>query len=365
MIVIFIIFILFAFIIFYNIIIWIRKRELRRANADEIGENGAIREGLKDPFKEINNAFKKIPEGIKKAEKEAKKGFNKLGGEFNKIGKEIGDKTTGAFNEVKKGTEGAFKQVENTFKQLGDEIKNTMVNEIAKPFAVITNIFDMITCYFNGIGDIFVAIGRYIGCFFEKLVNLPTCFLYYFLDIIYYSTIGLIIWFLGLIFPPFKQFVKIVYDAMMKIDKMSFDSTGFHIFKYQESVLNRCYRCKGLTGIPNLKEKCSKKGDPRIDPRTTTCTDKKDPDEDEDAEYKSKFSSLTSGNDDNSNDNSGSSSSTTRTNSDNTTTKRTSYFSSGTNSDQNNASDEINRDEIRSRFSTKTISEQEVEGRDI
>lgn len=268
MVVIFSIFIIILFIVLYNILLWIQTREQTRAAADEFGEYGEVREGLKvkDPFKEISKGFKKIPDGFKKAQKEASKGFNKLGntikkqttGAFNKVGGEIKK----AANEAKKGT----KMIEGLIKKELNKVFKTLKKEITKPFDVIMRfinqiktVFDQIKCFFTGIGDVFIAIGNYFICGVEKIVSLPSCFLYYFLDILYNIFIALPIWFLTLIFPPLKQIVKMVYGFMMQIDSASYKSTGFHIFRYQEGVLNRCYRCKGLTKIPNIAERCFSK----------------------------------------------------------------------------------------------------------
>jgi len=286
MIIIFTLFIIFILIIFYNIIVWLRSHELTRSwseeedmnDVDEIDENGMIREGMKtkDPFKEIGKFFKKIPNDIKKraenTKKDLNKGFNFVKKNAQKGVNEIKQGAQKGFNETKKFSEKKFNEVKKGAEKSLKEIKNitkVIEKEIGKPIKMIKDVIAMITCYFNGIGDIFMAFGSYIMCGLNKIISLPSCTLYYFLDIIYYIFIGLPIWFLTLIFPPLKQVVKLVYNFMMQIDKFCFESTGFHVFKYQESVLKRCYRCEGLKGIPNLKEMCSKKKEVKVETKSS------------------------------------------------------------------------------------------------
>ena len=289
MIIIFTLFIIFIIIIFYNILIWLREKELKRSilysgdDDEDIDENkdknGIIREGMKgkkDPLKEMGNFFKKIPNEMKniskKAQKETQKGMNVVKKSAQKGVNEIKKGTLKGFNEAKKLSQKGFNEVkkgaEKGLKAINN-ITKVIEKEIAKPINMIKDVITMITCYFNGIGEIFVAIGSYIMCGVSKIVTLPSCFLYYFLDILYYIFIALPIWFLTLIFPPLKGIVKNVYNSMMQIDKFCYNSTGFHIFKYQESVLNRCYRCQGLKGIPNLKEMCSKKKNVEVKTKTS------------------------------------------------------------------------------------------------
>lgn len=272
MVVVFAIFIIILFIVLYNALIWLHKREqkLQFIDADEIGNDGSIREGLKvkkpkDPFKEISNAFKKIPDGFKKAQKEASKGFNKLGntvkkettGAFNKVGGEVKK----AANEAKK----ASKKLEGMIKKEMNGIFKKLKKEITGPFTKIQEVFNRITCFFTGIGEVFIVIGNYFACGVEKIVSMPSCFLYYFLDIIYNIFIALPIWFFTLIFPPLKQVVNMVYKFMMQIDSAAYKSTGYHVFRYQEKVLDRCYRCKGLTKIPNIAERCFSKKKKKVE----------------------------------------------------------------------------------------------------
>jgi hypothetical protein len=154
-----------------------------------------IQEGL-DIGKEIQKTFEKPAKDIKKATTK----------EFNKAKKE----TTKGFNVVKKGTEKLGKDITKGF----DDI-----------FAEVTNIFN------------------YIACAFDKIRTLPDCFFWYFLDIIY----GVIYMFYSMLsaaIPPLKDAAKLVGEAIKTADKFIFDMTGFHIAKYPQPVLKKCYLCK-------------------------------------------------------------------------------------------------------------------------
>ena len=165
-----------------------------------------IQEGL-DIGKEIQKTFEKPAKDIQKA---TTKEFNKAKKETTKGFNVVKKETTKGFNVVKKGTEKLGKDITKGF----DDI-----------FAEVTNIFN------------------YIACAFDKIRTLPDCFFWYFLDIIY----GVIYMFYSMLsaaIPPLKDAAKLVGEAIKTADKFIFDMTGFHIAKYPQPVLKKCYLCK-------------------------------------------------------------------------------------------------------------------------
>jgi len=165
-----------------------------------------IQEGL-DIGKEIQKTFEKPAKDIQKA---TTKEFNKAKKETTKGFNVVKKETTKGFNVVKKGTEKLGKDITKGF----DDI-----------FAEVTNIFN------------------YIACAFDKIRTLPDCFFWYFLDIIY-GVIYMFYSMLSVAIPPLKDAAKLVGEAIKTADKFIFDMTGFHIAKYPQPVLKKCYLCK-------------------------------------------------------------------------------------------------------------------------
>lgn len=177
-----------------------------------------LREGL-DIGKEMRKAFEKPIKDVKKstekefkkAKKETTKGFDVVKKGTEKATKEVKKETTKGFNVVKKGAEKAAKEVQKGF----DEI-------------------------FEGIQNII----SYITCAFDKIKNLPNCFFWYFLDIIY-GVFYMFYSMLAFAIPPLKDAGKTTWKALKSADNMIYDTAGFRIMRYPKDVMNKCYLCKG------------------------------------------------------------------------------------------------------------------------
>lgn len=169
------------------------------------------------------------------------------------IGNAAKKATNKGFNQAKAGLNKVGQQAKKGFDKVGKEAK--------KGFDKMAGAFNKINAFFICIGILFKSIGSYITCGFEKLLALPSCLLYYLLDFVYNVTIGLPLWFLTWLFPPLGDIVKIIYDVMMMIDDFAHSMTGFHVFKYQDSVQKRCYMCK-IIPFPNFTNmsKCGVSG---------------------------------------------------------------------------------------------------------
>lgn len=86
------------------------------------------------------------------------------------------------------------------------------------------------------------AIETFVKCTIKMIVNFPRCFIYYFLEIVgfvLYLPIMLIVWAFGAREIEISMW-KMVYD----FDNLVNSVAGFHLFKYSNSILNKCYRCK-------------------------------------------------------------------------------------------------------------------------
>jgi hypothetical protein len=149
--------------------------------------------------------------------------------------------------KVVEGAKNIFNEITRFFKKIGHGF-----DEIGEIFKKIVKGFQMIQNVFNCIGKVFKSIGSYIDCGVNKIKSLPSCFLYYMLDTLYYIFIGIPVWFLEYVFPPLKKIFDFIGGLFMKIDNFVHKTTKFHVFKYQDSVLGRCYTCN-ITPFPNFK----------------------------------------------------------------------------------------------------------------
>ena len=177
-----------------------------------------IKEGL-DIGKEMRKAFEKPIKDVKKATEK----------EFKKAKKE----TTKGFNVVKKGTEKAAKEAKKGTEMVVKETKKG-TEKVAKQAK-------------KGFDDIFAGIENiisYITCAFDKIKNLPSCFFWYFIDIIY-GVFYMFYSMLAFAIPPLKDVGKMTWKALKSADNMIHDTAGFRIMGYPKDVMNKCYLCKG------------------------------------------------------------------------------------------------------------------------
>jgi len=86
-----------------------------------------------------------------------------------------------------------------------------------------------------------------IVCAVKLLVKLPDCFIYYLLHMIgttIYIPFKLFFWIFQL-----KSIESQIFKWIYQIDDVVYGTTNYHIFRFDNSILNDCYRCK------NKKEK--------------------------------------------------------------------------------------------------------------
>lgn len=86
------------------------------------------------------------------------------------------------------------------------------------------------------------AIDDFVKCTIKMIVNFPQCFIYYLLEIIgniLYLPIMLIVWAFGM-----SEIEISMWKMVRDFDNLVNSVAGFHLFKYSNSILNKCYRCK-------------------------------------------------------------------------------------------------------------------------
>jgi hypothetical protein len=137
----------------------------------------------------------------------------------------------------------------------------------SKLFRSIKNFFTKTlgTFFTKTIGGAFKALGKYILrfliwmwkvirwiglwliCGFNKILRLPQCFLWYFLEFVgfvVYLPFRILFALIDLIYPGFN---KIVYDFwcfLYRLDNSVYSATGFHFMHYPDEIIETCYRCK-------------------------------------------------------------------------------------------------------------------------
>lgn len=172
--------------------------------------------GIKSFFRKIGKAFKEIP----------------------KIGKKIG---------------GGFSKMGSGFRKMTDFIKKIVkkIKEIELVFKCISNVFE--------------SIESYINCFFDKIISIPYCFIYYLLKISYNIGFSLPYAVIVYFIPQIAFVLDMIYDLFMYIDDMIYKNADFHIFDFQEGTKDKCFRCKNLKPFPNFKKlkSCGKKNKDR------------------------------------------------------------------------------------------------------
>jgi len=194
---------------------------------------------------------------------------------------------------------GAFDFIRKPLNAIGDGIKkipdeitklsNTVtdiLNKVRDIFSKVKTIFDCLTAFFDFIGEIskyvvrfvswvflhfFPWLGQYIECAFNKLTNLPNCFIWYTLDTLgftLYLPFRFTFWLLDTVFNLDSAVQNFEHDCWVMLDSLdayihddgdsSFGpglGTGYHIIHFPDSVTTKCYKCtiKCLTPMPCVK----------------------------------------------------------------------------------------------------------------
>ena len=196
--------------------------------------------------------------------------FKSIGNGITSVGKQIG----GGITSVGKTASNGFGSILGKLKDIFNKIKT---------------IFNCLTAFFNFIGEIFKYsvsfsiwfftkfvpwVSQYLECMFYKIISLPKCFLWYFLDTasyILYLPIRFGLWLIDATLNVGIQ--KIEYDIwcfLEDIDKFIHNTpnlnngdenddhslgTGIHIIHFPDSVTERCYNCRvsSFPKIPSTK----------------------------------------------------------------------------------------------------------------
>jgi hypothetical protein len=87
-------------------------------------------------------------------------------------------------------------------------------------------------------------LGQYFECIFQKIISLPKCFIWYWLQCVgwvMYLPFRIMFWCFGM-----EQFVNTYFwSSLEKIDKYIYDGlyTKIHIIHFPDSVMKKCYYC--------------------------------------------------------------------------------------------------------------------------
>lgn len=93
-----------------------------------------------------------------------------------------------------------------------------------------------------------VAIYNTTICAIKLVKNAPNCMIYYILDMIgyvIYLPFMLFFWIFGL-----RSIEKQLWKGINSTDKLVKSVTGYYIFSYPNSIMNKCYRCKNRKDTP-------------------------------------------------------------------------------------------------------------------
>jgi|LakMenEpi03Aug12_release.lakeMendotaPanAssembly.Ray.scaffolds.fasta_scaffold594017_1 hypothetical protein len=186
------------------------------------------------------------------------------------IGKMISDAMKKALKPIMKPIMSIIKMIKGlgkTFSNLLKPIMNIlkglgkMFSSMLKPILnilkslgkMITKLFKKVmgtlTKIISSLKKAFLSIFYYIKCAIERIKNTPKCMIYYVIDIIFF-TLLIPVRLLILIFPVLEEFEEMFRETIKKIDtivhkiSLSTIGKGFHINKWPDGVLNKCYRCK-------------------------------------------------------------------------------------------------------------------------
>jgi len=156
---------------------------------------------------------------------------------------------------------------------------------IGKIFSGISKIFTAVGKIFTSVGKIFKLIFKdipiwigmvfkwlffdipkwsffFVSCLVKKVISLPTCFLWYMLEVIgkiIYLPFQLTFWILDLMLINsgikdirIQKNVDKLWWLLDDIDHFQYEFTGFHIVHYPNDIIKKCYKCEGLGRFPSF-----------------------------------------------------------------------------------------------------------------
>lgn len=116
------------------------------------------------------------------------------------------------------------------------------------PFKALAKIMG----FFTFLGKWFTWIGDILKCSVETIIGLPNCFVFYMFDI-FIGTVALFIKLICKFSKTLETARKSVWNVILKIDKMIYGVSGFHILQYPKSIQKMCYKCKNKK-MPTMKK---------------------------------------------------------------------------------------------------------------
>lgn len=94
----------------------------------------------------------------------------------------------------------------------------------------------------NSITKPFKQIIGYFKCGIDKIKNIPNCAPFYFIDMVF--GVWFLFWgLLAYLIPGLKDVGKMVSKGINYLDSNIKKNAGFHINRYPERIMKKCYRC--------------------------------------------------------------------------------------------------------------------------
>lgn len=150
---------------------------------------------------------------------------------------------------IKRGNKKIRRRKREQFK-IGNWDIGSEFEKMGDKFQTVESFFKKIRGFFEKIGQGFQALGTNIKCAFEKIVSLPTCMMWYMLDVfgrILYFPINFIVWWISKMgIPEIAIIEKEMWKLLEQLDQIIHSATGVHIIHFPDDVINRCYKCKTI-----------------------------------------------------------------------------------------------------------------------
>jgi len=157
---------------------------------------------------------------------------------------------------------GRFQHLTDGFADIGKALELQFVNlglSLKTVFVDIWDFISLIRLVFPFLGTFFTQyLGPRIMCGIVKIENLSYCMLFYVMEAIgqaiYTVVVRLPVWIVKIspLNTDLNPYIDSIWDIAYCLDSFIYGAVGFHVLRWSDNVMDKCFECRGLQPMPEF-----------------------------------------------------------------------------------------------------------------